>query len=243
MEEELVQMKDSEKQHLLSSPLGKTQSRGLTVPGLDFTYGISNRPCSDGGVAEALSSWKVQPMYEESAQSLDFVSLNREAVMAGLVTSKELRQYRVQRATEQIQAPRHCQGRTPQRPAPVPDITFGVRSREPSPISGLLSHEDGRRWLDAELRRERLTQEQTVRETPKPQHSQCVCVCEVKPGPVVETRTSLLRRGRSVPASTTPRQSRFTQVAPALDTFQDQEARLRARSSRGPQGVGTDALD
>ncbi|XP_041839036.1 cilia- and flagella-associated protein 77-like isoform X2 [Melanotaenia boesemani] len=214
---------------LIKSPLGKTKSRGLTVPGPDFTYGISNRPCSDRGVAEALSSWKVQPTHEESAQSVDFVSLNREAVMAGLVTSKEMRQYRVQKATEQIQAPRHRPGRTPQHPAPVPDITFGVRSRKPSPISGLLSHEYGRRWLDAKLRRERLTQEQ-----------------KVKPGPVVETRTSLLRRGRSVPASTTPRQSRFTQVAPALDTFRDQEARwraLRARPSRGPQGVGTDALD
>ncbi|MEQ2201915.1 hypothetical protein XENOCAPTIV_020485 [Xenoophorus captivus] len=82
-------------------------------------------------VFPALSSWRVQSRQEDHTQHLDFVSLNRNAVRSGLVTSKELSQYRAQRGgvKAQKQTTEHHEGRTSQRPPVVPDITFGVRNR------------------------------------------------------------------------------------------------------------------
>uniref|UniRef100_A0A8C9XSZ7 Uncharacterized protein n=1 Tax=Sander lucioperca TaxID=283035 RepID=A0A8C9XSZ7_SANLU len=87
-------------------------------------------PC----VMSVLSSWRVQSRRGHSAphQPLitDFVSLNRDAVKSGLVTAKELSQYRAQRgeARSKIPAPKQKEGRASWRPA-VPDITFGVTTR------------------------------------------------------------------------------------------------------------------
>ncbi|MED6272362.1 hypothetical protein CHARACLAT_029505 [Characodon lateralis] len=82
-------------------------------------------------VFPALSSWRVQSRREDHTQHLDFVSLNRDAVRSGLVTSKELSQYRAQRGgvKAQKQTTEHHEGRTSRRPPVVPDITFGVRNR------------------------------------------------------------------------------------------------------------------
>ncbi|KAM4577383.1 cilia- and flagella-associated protein 77 isoform 1-T2 [Odontesthes bonariensis] len=224
---------------LIKVPLGKARTRGLAVPGPDFTFGTSSRHLRDGGVAEVLSGWNVQSRPEESTQRPDFVSLNRDAVKSGLVTSKELSQYRVW-AAAQNQAPRKPEGRASRQPNPVPDITFGVANRTPSPLADLLSHHYARQWLEDQLSRNQAS-------THKPR---------MKPDSVRETRTSLLRRSRSLPVAQTPFElSSFSQdqhttssklrlqVAPALDTFRDAEARQQAlraqpvdprRGRRGP---------
>lgn len=222
----------------VQAPLGQTRSRGLSVPGPDFTFGMSTS--RDGGVAEVLSSWQVQSRSADSASHRpvvpDFVSLNRDAVKSGLVTSKELSQYRAQGVKTQGPAPRQ-EGRTSWRPV-VPDITFGVTHRPPSPLADLLSHQYARRWLDEQLSRNQTrNQEQLHR---------------MKRGCIPDTRTSLLRRSRALPV-TQPlfKLPRFTQVPAALDTFRDEEARLRAFrahqsdsvSRRGHQGLGTYSLD
>uniref|UniRef100_A0A8P4KGI1 Uncharacterized protein n=1 Tax=Dicentrarchus labrax TaxID=13489 RepID=A0A8P4KGI1_DICLA len=192
-------------------------------------------------VLSVLSSWAVQSRRGDSARPLapDFVSLNRDAVRSGLVTSKELSQYRAQwgGARSQRPAPRPQGGGSSLRPA-VPDITFGVTTRASSPLSDLLSHQYARRWLDEQLSRDRTCD-----------HNQQQ---RIKPGCIADTRTSLLRRSRALPVTQTPfKLPRFTQVPPALDTFRDPEARLRAFrahqsdsvSRRGVQGLGSYSLD
>uniref|UniRef100_A0A3Q2VZT6 Cilia and flagella associated protein 77 n=1 Tax=Haplochromis burtoni TaxID=8153 RepID=A0A3Q2VZT6_HAPBU len=166
---------------LIKAPLGRSRSKGFAVPGPDFTFGTSSNWLRDGGVAEALSSWNVQPRQEESAaQHADFVSLNREAVKSGMVTPKELSQYRAQRAQSSASELRH--GRLPRCRDQVPDITFGVRNRPSSPMSDVLSHQYAQRWLHDQL---------------KNQTSNLKC-----------------------------------KVGPALDTFRDQETRVRAFGAR-----------
>ncbi|XP_070761230.1 cilia- and flagella-associated protein 77 [Enoplosus armatus] len=228
---------------LIKASLGQTRSRGLSGPGPDFTFGTSSSSLKDGGVAEVLSSWRVQSRRGDSAPQRpvapDFVSLNRDAVKSGLVTSKELSQYRAQRGGTKSQnpTPKQLVGGALRRPA-VPDITFGVTTRAPSPLSDLLSHQYARRWLDEQLSRNQTSNHQQLQ--------------RVRPGCVPDTWTSLLRRSRALPVTQTPfKLPRFTQVPPALDTFRDQEARLRASrarqsdsvSRRGGQGLGTYSLD
>ncbi|XP_051807229.1 cilia- and flagella-associated protein 77 [Acanthochromis polyacanthus] len=206
----------------IKAPLGQSRSRGLTVPGPDFTFGTSSSSLKHGGVAEVLSSWKVPSRPEGSVVRLDFVSLNRDAVRSGLVTSKEISQYRAQRGGPSIQspAPRCCEGGASRHPAPVPDMTFGVRNRPSSPLSDLLSHQYGRSWLDEQLSR---NQNSTTH--------------QVKPGGAAETRTTLMRRSRALPVTHSPVQlSQFTQVSPALDTFRDPAARVRAFRLSGGTG-------
>ncbi|XP_053180753.1 cilia- and flagella-associated protein 77 [Scomber japonicus] len=118
---------------LIKAPLGQIRSRGQTVPGPDFIFGSSSCSMGDGGVSEVLSSWRVQQQGGGRGHSApdrllvpDFLSLNRDAVKSGLVTSKELSQYRAQRGGARLgHAPKPPGGGSSRRPA-VPDITFGV---------------------------------------------------------------------------------------------------------------------
>ncbi|KAM4745987.1 cilia- and flagella-associated protein 77 [Anableps anableps] len=208
---------------LMKAPLGKARSRGYTVPGPDFTFGCSNLN-RDGGVAEALSNWPLQPRREESVQGPDFVCLNRDAVQSGLVTAKELRQYLLQmgRVRVQHQTTKQPQDRTAQRPSAVPDITFGIKNRPSSPLNDLLAHQYGQRWIEEQLSRN---------------HSG---LNKTKLGRPAETRTSLMRRCRTLPVQYVPfTLPQFTQIPAALDTFGDPAARQRALGARQQnQGSG-----
>ncbi|XP_041644274.1 cilia- and flagella-associated protein 77 [Cheilinus undulatus] len=225
---------------IIKPPLGQSRSRGLPIPDPDFTYGTSSSS-RDGGVAEVLSGWTVQPSRGDSAShkpfAPNFVFLNREAVKSGVVTSRELSQYRAQRggANSQNHAPKPKESLASRRPV-VPDITFGVPNRPSSPLSDLLSHQYGDRWFNQQLARSQIsTNEQKLQ--------------RIKSGCVQDNRTSLLRRSRPLPVTQTPfKLPRFTQVAPALNTFRDQGARLRAlrahqsysvsrRGSQGPKNL------
>uniref|UniRef100_A0A4W6FN55 Cilia- and flagella-associated protein 77 n=1 Tax=Lates calcarifer TaxID=8187 RepID=A0A4W6FN55_LATCA len=172
---------------LIKASLGQTQSRGLSVPGPDFTFGTSSGSLRDGGVADVLSSWRIQSRRGDSAPHRpvvpDFVSLNREAVKSGLVTSKEMSQYRAQGGgakTQRGPAPRQMlEGGASRRP--VPDITFGVTMRASSPLSDLLSHQYARRWLDDQLSRNQTANHKQLdrvreREGVKLKRPLCVCV-------------------------------------------------------------------
>ncbi|XP_043968312.1 cilia- and flagella-associated protein 77 [Gambusia affinis] len=203
---------------LIKAPLGRARSRGLTIPGPDFTYGASTM-MRDGSVAEALSSWQLQTEAEEAALKVscpDFVALNRDAVRSGLVTSKELRQYRIQMGDLHIQAAEQQQrGRTSRRAHLVPDITFGIRNRPSSPLADVLAHHYGHRWLEEQLNRNQLGS------------------LTAKLGRAAETRTSLLRSARTETvkkkAFTLPQ---FSQIPAALDTFRDSADRERAASAQ-----------
>ncbi|KAM6930931.1 cilia- and flagella-associated protein 77 [Xenentodon cancila] len=200
---------------LTQGPLGKGHFSHVALPSPDFTYGARSNWNADGGVAEALSSWRVQSRHEKSAPRPDFVSLNRDAVKSGLVTSKELSQYRAQRigATVQSHLPKQHEGGASRRlpPPPPPDIIFGVTNRFSAPMADILSHEYARRWVDEQLN-------QTSSHKSR-----------MKTGRAAETRTSLLRKSTSLPVAHKPfRLPQFTQVAPALDTFRDPKARQQA---------------
>ncbi|XP_014912192.1 cilia- and flagella-associated protein 77 isoform X2 [Poecilia latipinna] len=202
---------------LIKAPLGRARSRGLTIPGPDFTYGASTM-MKDGSVAEALSSWQLQIEAEEAVMKVpcpDFVALNRDAVRSGLVTSKELRQYRIQVGDLQVKAAEQQQCRTSRRAHLVPDIVFGIRNRPSSPLADVLAHHYGHRWLEEQLSRNRpgnLT---------------------AKPGRAAETRTSLLRSARTETVEKKPfTLPQFSQIPAALDTFRDSADRKRAASAQ-----------
>ncbi|KAM4579422.1 cilia- and flagella-associated protein 77 isoform 1-T2 [Fundulus diaphanus] len=215
---------------LIKAPLGKVQSRGLTVPGPDFTFGTSSS-IRDGGVAEALSSWRVQPRQEDATCCLDFVSLNRDAVRSGLVTSKELSQYRAQRTWVKAQKPatKQHEGRASRQPPVVPDITFGVRNRPSSPLADILSHQYGQRWIDQQLTRNQTNSHKRT----------------IKPGQAAETRTTLLRKTRYLPVKQKPfRLPQFSQVPAALNTFREPAARQRVhRAVQGKRAIGGERAD
>uniref|UniRef100_A0A1A8FLW5 Chromosome 9 open reading frame 171 n=1 Tax=Nothobranchius korthausae TaxID=1143690 RepID=A0A1A8FLW5_9TELE len=195
---------------IIKAPLGKARTRGLDVPGPDFVFGAKNNWNADGGVAGAFSSWRVQSRREHPAR-LDFVSLNRDAVRSGIVTSKELSQYRALRgaATRKTRISEPSDGGTARNPQADPDITFGVTNRAPSPLADLLSYEYAHKWFNEQLSRNQ-----------SGGHKK-----QMKPGHVTETRTSLLRRSRTLPAPPKPlRRPQVAQVAAALDTFRDPKA-------------------
>ncbi|KAM6954517.1 cilia- and flagella-associated protein 77 [Aplochiton taeniatus] len=223
---------------LLGRPLlGRSRTRGLMCPGPDFVYGMPTT-VQDGGVSQALSDWRVHSVPSSGyhgVQVRDFVSLNRDGVRSGLVTAKEHYQYRAQRANQEAArtVPTATRSRVPTL-RPLPDTVFGIATRPSSPMLGLLEHQYARRWLEEQQAKHRTKQEKQVH---KP-----------KLGRILDTRTSLLRKSCPL-TETTPlwKLSRFEQVAPALDTFRDPEARRRAFkahhsesvSRRGVQGQGT----
>nr|XP_057927518.1 cilia- and flagella-associated protein 77 [Doryrhamphus excisus] len=180
---------------LIKARVGQSRSPGLHVPGPHFTFGARSSQ-GEGGVAEVLSHWRVHESKQESPApcrqlTRDFVALNRDAVRSGLVTSKQMKEYRARMGVaEQKPAPKVQKARTSQRPD-VPDITFGVKTtRASSPLSHLLSHEYARRWRDDVIKGSR--------------------ACEPRQRCFGDTRTTLVRRSTSLP---------HTQASHAVDTF------------------------
>ncbi|KAK1893294.1 Cilia- and flagella-associated protein 77 [Dissostichus eleginoides] len=136
----------------IKASLGRSVSRGFSVPGPDFTFGMSN-DSTEGGVAEVLSSWLVQRRSDSApSQPLppDFLSLNRDAVRSGIVTSKELSQYRAQMggAYSQSHAPTHRgAGLHGARRCPTSRSESRPRRQTRSASSSLIST-DGAGWTN-----------------------------------------------------------------------------------------------
>ncbi|KAG5281509.1 hypothetical protein AALO_G00073050 [Alosa alosa] len=225
---------------LIRPSLGRSKSKGLACPGPDFVYGMVTT-IQDGGVAEAISNWHC-PSAEGQRSGAphrperDFVCLNREGVKSGVVTAKELRQYR---DTHDIRRPAPARG-VARRSMPTlvpPDLTFGISTRPSTPIGELLQQQYRQRWIQQQLHTHSALQGQ--------HHKRQL-------GRIQDTRTSTLRKSRptgvSAPLWTLPR---FQQVGPALDTFRDAAARQRALKAQqadaarrpGALGQGTSTKD
>ncbi|XP_061672180.1 cilia- and flagella-associated protein 77 isoform X2 [Syngnathoides biaculeatus] len=179
----------------------------LGSEGPPLTAGAGSRFRGDGGVAAALSRWRVQSRQEvpppRRLPAPNFVTLNQEAVKSGHVTAKQLREYRERMgAVKHSPAPRAHRGGASQRPQ-VPDITFGVKNRAPSPLFDILSHEYARRW----------TQENLKSRSEHERRNAVKCLS------FAHTRTSLLRTNTALPHINTHTRARYAQVGPALDTF------------------------
>ncbi|KAF7644477.1 hypothetical protein LDENG_00221360 [Lucifuga dentata] len=212
---------------IIEAPLGRARSRGHHVPAPDFTYGTCYS-IREGGVAEALSSWRVHACSpHRHANVPDFVCLNREAVRSGLVTAKELGQYRAQWfQTHATKQPTSSQQSRRGGANITPGTSHRVKSPPPPPppIFDLLSHHYGRRWLE---------EQQSRNQTSNQEKQQ-----RIKAGHIPDTRTSLLRRSRALPQTHTSFiLPRFRQVPPALDTFRTMEDRCRAFGIHQPRCV------
>uniref|UniRef100_A0A8C2Q7R4 Cilia and flagella associated protein 77 n=1 Tax=Cyprinus carpio TaxID=7962 RepID=A0A8C2Q7R4_CYPCA len=222
---------------LIKPALGKTKSRGLSYPGPDFVFGTATT-VQDGGVPEAISSWHTHTMSTRNREAeRDFIALNREGVKSGLVTAKELHQYR---ATHDIRRqPLTREGFRRSAPARIPaDASFGITNRPSTPISELIEYKYAQRWLEEQQAKDKILQAH--------QHK------KAQLGRIQDTRTTLLRKSRPLPeAPSMWKMPRFQQVGPALDTFRDPEARKKAMSThhsesasrRGILGQGTYTVD
>uniref|UniRef100_A0A8C3PCI3 Cilia- and flagella-associated protein 77 n=1 Tax=Chrysemys picta bellii TaxID=8478 RepID=A0A8C3PCI3_CHRPI len=112
--------------HLILKPeLGKTRSRCTRLPGSDFVYGLTL--CgTDGGVPEAIGHWNSVKPISKATKELprDFVAMNRGAVIAGLVTTKEHYQYR---QIHDIRRPEDDERHFKRDPPRLPDaMTYGM---------------------------------------------------------------------------------------------------------------------
>lgn len=204
---------------LLRTELGKPKRRGIIVPA-GLTYGRPNG-MRDGGSSEALHGWPTLTnttlpfKRKEKKADRDFMSLNRAAVSAGLVTANAQYEFR---ATHDVRRKNQSEdgqrSRTRRMP---PSMVYGISTRPSTPIFDLLEHKYQDKWL-AERRKLEMAKRQ---EESKQKRS---------PGQVYETRASLLRTYQNpVDADALWQMPRFTKEArPSLQTFRSAQARRSA---------------
>ncbi|KAL0978960.1 hypothetical protein UPYG_G00178500 [Umbra pygmaea] len=216
---------------LIRPELGKTKTKGLVCPGPDFVYGTVTT-IQDGGVSEALSNWHSHsvPTGSNSHSRMpekDFVALNRDGVKSGLVTAKELYQYRATQDRRRAEPTRRG-SRFPMLLRIPLDTTFGISTRPSTPIHELLEYKYAQRWLEEQQVKEKVLQDGKLN---KP-----------KLGSIPETRTTLLRKSRPIPEVTTLwKLPRFQKVGPALNTFRDPQARKKAFIAHSSDSVAHDS--
>ncbi|XP_071096904.1 cilia- and flagella-associated protein 77-like isoform X3 [Haliotis cracherodii] len=202
---------------LLRDQLGRPKRRGyLSADG--FTFGRPNER-RDNSAGDALRGWSGTTSslpfhHQEKKAERDFMSLNRAAVQAGLVTAPEHYEFR---ATHDVR--RRASGeekkRTRFRRIP-PTMVFGISTRPSTPIFDLLEHKYQDRWQQ-QRRQQELAKKQ---EDTKKQRS----------GAVYSTRASLLKTYQNpvdpAPLWQMPRFARNAQ--PHLQTFRSARNRDEA---------------
>uniref|UniRef100_A0A672KQN6 Cilia and flagella associated protein 77 n=1 Tax=Sinocyclocheilus grahami TaxID=75366 RepID=A0A672KQN6_SINGR len=143
----------------------------------------------------AISSWHTHTMSTRNMEAeRDFIALNREGVKSGLVTAKELQQYR---ATHDIRRqPLTREGFHRSAPDRIPaDASFGVTNRPSTPISELIEYKYAQRWLEEQQAKDKILQL----------------------GRIQDTRTTLLRKSHPLPdAPSMWKMPRFQQVKTPL---------------------------
>ncbi|XP_046558261.1 cilia- and flagella-associated protein 77-like isoform X1 [Haliotis rubra] len=212
---------------LLRDQLGRPKRRGyLSADG--FTFGRPNEK-RDNSAGDALRGWSGTTSslpfhHQEKKAERDFMSLNRAAVQAGLVTAPEHYEFR---ATHDVR--RRASGeekkRTRVRRIP-PTMVFGISTRPSTPIFDLLEHKYQDRWQQQRRQQELAKkQEDTKRRSHtapplRKQHSRAV----------YSTRASLLKTYQN-PVDPAPlwQMPRFTRNArPHLQTFRSARDRGEA---------------
>ncbi|XP_053882549.1 cilia- and flagella-associated protein 77-like [Malaclemys terrapin pileata] len=136
--------------HLILKPeLGKTRSRCTQLPGSDFVYGLTL--CgTDGGVPEAIGHWNSVKPISKATKELprDFVAMNRGAVIAGLVTTKEHYRYR---QIHDIRRPEDDERHFKRDPPRLPDaMTYGMPARPSTPIIDVFQHKYKELWMEGQ---------------------------------------------------------------------------------------------
>ncbi|XP_065068726.1 cilia- and flagella-associated protein 77-like [Rhopilema esculentum] len=207
---------------LIRSELGRPLRRCFTLPPEDFVYGKRSFG-NETGAADALSSWKPSnqkfPNRNASARTRDFISLNKAATQAGLVTAQEHSQYRATHDVKRKPSAKEQNMKLPKRLPPT--MVFGVPTqRTATPVFDLLEHRYQSKWLNerkqAELNSRKNNETQTRSGSGKGYY---------------ETRASMMRR-HSPPVDPPPlwQMRRFKKIPGQLETFRSDGARGKAFS-------------
>lgn len=197
---------------LIQAEVGKVRKRCMTLPPSNYTYGAPT-VYRDGGVPQALSSWKTHKMTWKyvAPPGKDFIALNRSAVVSGLTTSQEQQHYR---ATHDIRRRLKTREERPKMMFPD-DMVFGVTTRPSTPIYELLENKYQDKWIKERREAERSMQEEEEKRRLR--------------GKVYETRATLLRR-YSEPVDPLPywKMKRWNKIPPQLGSFRTDKARSEA---------------
>ncbi|XP_067867960.1 cilia- and flagella-associated protein 77 [Heterodontus francisci] len=213
---------------LIKSELGKGKRSGNTLPGPNYVYGTFDR-IYDGGVPAAIGHWNtVKPKAQQEQHKLkrNFAALNKEAIKAGLVTPREIYQFR---ATHNIGT---SGKKKEEKEGLLPEITFGMPARPSTPMFDMLEHKFQKEWIEEQKVRDKIKKKKThqVSITKNYQTRAAVlskAVPQVDPAPIVHPR-------------------RYQKIGPHLDTFRSIEARraafkanwLDSAARSGPHGHG-----
>ena len=203
---------------LLKAEIGKPLKRGFMLPPDQFTYGKTSQGEIFG--AGDTISWhaKLKPLnLKEKKPSRDFISMNKAATRAGLVTAQEHFQYRATNEADPFKSNRIVKCKSGKD---VPnDVVYGVPTKPSTPVFDLLEHKYQDQWLE-----EMQTCDKSKKNHKEKQKNQ------VPQKSYGETRASRLRR-YSPPVDPPPlwQMSRFQKNAlPALQTFRNEDVRRKA---------------
>ena len=210
-------MRETNNYLLLKAEIGKPLKRGILLPPDPFTYGRN----SHGKVLGASDTFNwcanLKPLnHKEKKGVRDFISLNKAATNAGLVTAQEHFQYRATHQLPPLKNKREIKCNSV-NDAPT-NVVYGVPTKPSTPLFDLLEYKYQEKWQE-EMRLYDLARRQIRKErNPVPQRS------------YRETRASRLRR-YSPPVDPPPlwQMSRFQKNSlPALQTFRSENARKKA---------------
>lgn len=206
---------------LLKAGIGKPQPRGYSIPPDSFAYGKTNCGKSYGAGDTFIWQTKIKPLKssEKSGERRDFITLNKAATQAGLVTAQEHFQYRATHSNGNKRGDsRQKAGGLDSTKLPLlSDRVFGLPTKH-GPAYDFLEHKYQDDWL-CENHRNQLSEKRKERELKK-------CASRT----YSETCASRLRRySPKVDERPLWQMPRFKNHAkPKLQTFRSEEARMKA---------------
>jgi len=206
---------------LLKSGIGKPQPRGFIIPPNNFTYGITTGGKSCGTADTFVWHANIQQtkLNEQSAKR-DFISLNKAATQAGLVTAQEHFQYRATHADRLKRRKNNSDTTLTTKLPAIANMVYGVATKPSTPVFDLLEHKYRDTWLN-EAHRDQLTLKKKEREMKKTASKT-----------YAETCASRLRRySPKVDPPPLWQMPKFKNNAkPKLETFRSEEERRKAFS-------------
>uniref|UniRef100_A0A8C8SWW7 Cilia and flagella associated protein 77 n=1 Tax=Pelusios castaneus TaxID=367368 RepID=A0A8C8SWW7_9SAUR len=215
--------------HLILKPeIGKTRQRCTRLPGSDFVYGLTL--CrTDGGVPEAIGHWNaMKNIIKAPRLPRDFIAMNRRAVIAGLVTTKEHHRYR---QTHDIRRPEDDERHFKRDPPRLPDaMMYGMPARPSTPIIDVFQHKYKELWMEEQ----RAATEARCKAKEK----------IIRRGKIYETYSTMLKKYKQpVKPDSLWHLPHFEKVGPHLDTFPSQGDREKAfKGHQSEAGVRCGAL-
>lgn len=213
-------MRETKNCLLLKAEIGKPLKRGFLLPPDPFTYGRN----SQGKEVSASDTFKWQTnetgvSQNDKIKARDFISLNKAATNAGLVTAKEHFQYRATHQLPPLKPKRTVKlFETCDQSSQPADVVYGVPTKPSTPVFDLLEFKYQERWQEEMRRYDEMRRKMENERNPVPRNA------------YRETRASKLRRhSPPVDPPVLWQMPRFCKKAlPALQTFRSETARRQA---------------